>query len=281
MASSESVGLPDLWSKNGRAPFFVIAGPCVIESEAHCLEVGGRMAEWCRRLEIPYVFKASFDKANRTSIHSYRGPGLEEGLAVLGRVREVLGVPVTSDIHEAWQAEPAAAVLDVIQIPALLCRQTDLVVAAARTGKPVNLKKGQFLAPWDMQHALEKAVSAGNDRLLVTERGTCFGYQNLVVDMRSLPVLRELGFPVVFDATHSVQIPGGGEARSSGEPRFIRPLARAAVAAGADGVFLEVHDAPERALSDGANSLPLSEAAGLLEELRELHALVERWDEGK
>lgn len=272
---------PELWRKDQRVPFFVIAGPCVIESEAHCLEVGGRMAEICRDLAVPYIFKVSFDKANRTSIHSYRGPGLEEGLAVLRRVRQTLGVPVLSDIHEAWQAEPAAEVLDVLQIPALLCRQTDLIVAAARTGKPVNLKKGQFMAPWDMRHAVEKAVTAGNQQVLITERGVVFGYHNLVVDMRSFPVLRELGFPVVFDATHSVQIPGGGEARSSGEPRFIRPLARAAVAAGANGVFLEVHDAPERALSDGANSLPLGEAAGLLQELRELHALRERWDGGE
>ncbi len=278
MKQGWSNSLDFLWPESGHPPLFVIAGPCVIESEEHCLKIGGQMAEVCGELGLPYIFKASFDKANRTSLHSYRGPGLEEGLAILGRVRARLGVPVTSDIHEPAQAEPAAAVLDLLQIPALLCRQTDLVVAAARTGRAVNLKKGQFLAPWDMRYVVEKAVSTGNRRLLVTERGTCFGYNNLVVDFRSLSSLQDLGFPVVFDATHSVQVPGGGRDRSSGEPRFIRPLARAAVVSGADGVFLEVHDAPERALSDGANSLALAEVKVVLEDLLELHAVVRRRD---
>jgi 2-dehydro-3-deoxyphosphooctonate aldolase (KDO 8-P synthase) len=248
-------------------PFFLIAGPCVIENARHPLRLAARIKDIAAGLGLPFIFKASFDKANRSSLRSYRGPGLERGLAILAEVRATCGVPVLTDVHEPAQVEPAAAVVDVLQIPAFLCRQTDLLLAAARSGKVVNLKKGQFLAPWDMRAAVEKILSAGNRRLLLTERGATFGYNNLVVDMRSFPLLRELGFPVVFDATHSVQRPGGLGDRSGGDARFIETLASAAVAAGIDGLFLEVHDRPEQALSDGPNSLRLSRLEALLTRL--------------
>ena len=256
----------------GRGDLVLIAGPCVIESETHALELGRRIAAVARRARLPYIFKASFDKANRTSVSSYRGPGLDEGLAILGRIREQLGVPVLTDIHETWQAEPASKVADVLQIPAFLSRQTDLIVAAARTGRAVNIKKGQFLAPLDMKHALGKVTGEG--RVFLTERGTSFGYNNLVVDMRSFPMMRSLGSPVVFDVTHSLQLPGGGDGVSSGLSEYIEPLASAGVAAGVDGVFLEVHEDPSRALSDGPNALAFDRLERLLDRLLKIHELV-------
>jgi 2-dehydro-3-deoxyphosphooctonate aldolase (KDO 8-P synthase) len=255
------------------APLALIAGPCVIESEEHVQFLAREIG----RVAGPFVFKASFDKANRSSVRSYRGPGLEEGLRILAGVRR-LGVPVLTDIHEPAQAERAADAVDILQIPAFLCRQTDLLVAAGRTGRAVNIKKGQFVAPHDMRHAAEKVASTGNDRIILTERGTTFGYNNLVVDMRGLASMREMGWPVVFDATHSVQLPGAGGAASGGQPQFIAPLARAAVAAGVDGLFVEVHDAPERALSDGANALRLELLVPLIRKLRAIHDLVEQGD---
>ena len=261
------------WRLGARQPFFLIAGPCVIESEDHALGVAARLREITSALDVPFIFKASYDKANRTSIRSFRGPGLDRGLEILGRIRRELGVAVTSDVHEAGQVGPAAEVLDLLQIPAFLCRQTDLIVAAAATGKPVNIKKGQFLAPGDLVHAVEKARSTGNRDLLVTERGTSFGYNNLVVDFRSLPMLREMAVPVVFDATHSVQLPGGAGGSSSGDSAFIPHLARAAVAVGIDGIFMEVHPDPKRALSDGANALQIDLLKDLLTHLRRLDAL--------
>lgn len=254
--------------------FFLIAGPCVIESEQHCLELAGHISEITRNLGIPFVFKASFDKANRTSLHSFRGPGLEAGLRILNRVRSELRVPVTSDVHESGQVAEAAGVLDIIQIPAFLCRQTDLLVAAARSGRAVNVKKGQFLAPWDVGPLLAKLRTSGGRDLLITERGTSFGYNNLVVDFRGLPLMRGMGCRVVFDATHSVQLPGGAGDRSSGQAQYIADLARAAVAVGVDGIFVEVHDRPAEALSDGPNSLPLGQLAPILEMLRRLEAAV-------
>ncbi|MDE2924963.1 MAG: 3-deoxy-8-phosphooctulonate synthase [Acidobacteriota bacterium] len=261
------------WRLGARQPFFLIAGPCVIESEEHALGVAARLREITSALDVPFIFKASYDKANRTSIRSFRGPGLGRGLEILGRIRRELGVAVTSDVHEPGQVGPAAEVLDLLQIPAFLCRQTDLIVAAAATGRPVNIKKGQFLAPGDLVHAVEKARSTGNRDLFVTERGTSFGYNNLVVDFRSLPLLRKLGVPVVFDATHSVQLPGGAGGSSSGESGFIPYLARAAVAVGVDGLFMEVHPEPKRALSDGANALQIDLLKGMLTQLCRLDAL--------
>jgi 2-dehydro-3-deoxyphosphooctonate aldolase (KDO 8-P synthase) len=252
---------------NATTPFFLIAGPCVIESPRHPAFVAGRLAALTRELGIPFVFKASFDKANRSSIGSYRGPGLERGLEILAAVRERFGVPILTDVHEAAQVERAAAVADVLQIPAFLCRQTDLVLEAARSGRIVNVKKGQFMAPWDMRGVLEKAASTGNRRIMVTERGFSFGYNNLVVDMRSFPAMRGFGFPVVFDVTHSVQRPGGLGDRSGGDAHFIDTLAPAGVAAGVDGLFMEVHENPARALSDGPNAYRLSRLRRLLERL--------------
>jgi len=249
------------------APLLVLAGPCVLESEGLAREVIREMQAITARLGVSYVFKSSFDKANRTSLESYRGPGAEKGLHLLGRLREEFGVPVVSDIHEPSQAEPAAAVLDILQIPAFLCRQTDLLVAAARTGKVVNVKKGQFVSPWDMEHAVNKLRAAGCDRILLTERGASFGYNNLVVDMRSLEVMRSFGCPVIFDATHSVQLPGGAGPSSGGQRQFIPALARAAMAVGIDGLFIEVHPDPDRALCDGPNSLPLDQVEPLLHQL--------------
>lgn len=226
---------------------------------------------------VPYIFKASYDKANRSSAKGFRGPGLKEGLRILGKIKAELKLPVLTDIHDVSQAAEAAQVCDVLQIPAFLSRQTDLLVAAAKTGRVVNVKKGQFLSPWDMSNVVEKIASAGNTNIVVTERGASFGYQNLVVDVRSFPILQKLGYPVVFDVTHSVQLPGGQGHASGGQPEFIEPLARAAVAAGVDGIFLETHDNPPAALSDGANALPLPQLAGLLVRLKELSSLVRRW----
>ena len=259
----------------GAGELVLIAGPCVIESEAHALHMAGAIAELARRAGLPFVFKASCDKANRSSIDSYRGPGFEAGLKVLAKVKADIGVPVTTDVHEPAQAEPAAGVVDLLQVPAFLCRQTDLLVACGATGKPVNVKKGQFMAPGDMRHAVAKLRSTGNDRVLLTERGVSFGYHNLVVDMRSLPQLRELA-PVVFDATHSVQLPGGEGSRSGGERRYIPYLARAAAAVGIDALFMEVHDRPDAALSDGPNNLPLGELEALLDEVLAIDAVTRR-----
>jgi 2-dehydro-3-deoxyphosphooctonate aldolase (KDO 8-P synthase) len=250
--------------------FVLIAGPCVIESPTHPLRLAARLKEITASLGVPLVFKASYDKANRSSAKSFRGPGLERGLAILAEVRAACDIPVLTDVHDVSQVESVARVVDILQIPAFLCRQTDLVVEAARSGKVVNVKKGQFMAPWDMRGVVEKVRSAGSRKLLLTERGASFGYNNLVVDMRSLPQLRALGFPVVFDATHSVQRPGGLGDRSGGDAQFIETLARAAVAVGVDGLFLEVHDRPEKALSDGPNALALRKLPALLARLERL-----------
>ncbi len=250
-------------------PLALIAGPCVIESEAHVHFLAAEI----RKIAGPYIFKASFDKANRSSLSSYRGPGLQEGLRILAGLRRE-GYAILTDIHEPAQAEPAAEAADILQIPAFLCRQTDLLVAAGRTGRTVNIKKGQFVSPHDIRNAAEKVASTGNDKILLTERGSSFGYNNLVVDMRGLEIMREFGWPVIFDATHSVQTPGAMGHASGGEPRFIPTLARAAVAAGVDGVFLEVHEAPERALSDGPNALRLHLLGPLWEKLQAIHKLV-------
>jgi len=243
---------------------FIIAGPCVIESDSETLTIAEQLVKISEDLKIPIIFKASFDKANRTSISSFRGPGMEKGLAILKKVKTETGLPVTSDIHECYQVDPAAQVLDLIQIPAFLCRQTDLIVKASSTGKPLNLKKGQFLAPWDMKNAVDKARSAGASDIILTERGTSFGYNSLVVDMRSIPLIKKSGCPVVFDATHSVQKPGGLGTATGGDREMIPVLAKAAVAAGCDGLFFETHTNPEKALSDGPNMLSLQELANLL-----------------
>ncbi len=248
---------------------FLIAGPCVIESEAHALKMAEAISAVARRLKMPYIFKASYDKANRTSLESFRGPGLEEGLRILKKIIKETGVPVLTDVHEAADVPAVAEAVDVVQIPAFLCRQTDLLVAAGKHAKAINIKKGQVVSPWDMQHAVEKVRQAGNNNIFLTERGSSFGYNNLVVDMRSLAIMRQFA-PVVFDATHSVQLPSsgaGGKAVSGGQPEFIPLLSRAAVAAGVDGVFMEVHDNPAQAKSDGANALPLSELEKVLAEL--------------
>lgn len=244
---------------------FLIAGPCVIESEQLAMETAGQIAEITKSLGIPYVFKSSFDKANRTSIKSYRGPGVVEGLAVLAKVRKQIGVPVLTDVHTEEQATEAGKVVDMLQIPAFLCRQTDLLIAAAKTGKAVNVKKGQFLSPLEMGNAVKKIEECGNRRIVLTERGSSFGYNNLIVDMRSFPILRSFGYPVVFDATHSVQLPGGGGTKSSGQREFVEPLACAAAGAGVDGFFMEVHPNPDEALSDGPNMVPLHQLKSLLE----------------
>ena len=256
----------------GGAPFFLIAGPCVIESREHCLEIAAQLREIVGAAGIPLIFKASYDKANRSSVRSYRGPGIEEGLAILAEVRERTGLPLLTDVHSPAEARAAAEVVDVVQVPAFLCRQTDLVTAAGETGKTVNVKKGQFVAPWDMKNVVEKIHAAGNHRILLTERGTTFGYNNLVVDMKALQLMRDLDTPVIFDATHSAQLPGGLGHASGGERRFVPLLARAAVAAGVDGLFFEVHEDPDRALSDGPNSMPLDALPDLLPKLKAIHA---------
>ena len=256
-------------------PLLLIAGPCVLESEPLALEVAAFLSGLSERLSLPVVFKGSFDKANRSSRDSFRGPGEEEGLRILAKVRARHRMPVTTDVHDPAQARRVAPHVDLLQVPAFLCRQTDLLVAAGGTGVPVNIKKGQFMAPWDMRNAVEKVRSAGNVNVLVTERGTTFGYNNLVVDFRGLPAIRESICPVVFDATHSVQLPGGAGISSSGERRYVAPLARAAVAAGVDGLFLEIHPDPDHALSDGPNSLPLSDVEPLLRTLLAIRAAAE------
>lgn len=257
----------------GAGQLFLIAGPCVIESEAHVRKMADAIQRITSELGVPYIFKASYDKANRTSVKSFRGPGIKEGIPILRRLAEATRLPVLTDVHEPSHCEIAAEGVDVLQIPAFLCRQTDLLVAAAKTGRAINVKKGQFVAPWDMKHAVEKVTESGNSRVFLTERGTTFGYNNLVVDMRSLAIMRNLA-PVVFDGTHSVQTPSSANGVSGGQPEFIPLLARAAVAAGVDGVFLEVHDNPAEAKSDGANALDLKNLKGVLETLLAVNAAV-------
>ncbi|HTQ95575.1 MAG TPA: 3-deoxy-8-phosphooctulonate synthase [Candidatus Acidoferrum sp.] len=261
----------------GSNPLFLIAGPCVIESEAHARMMAERVAKIAADAGVPYIFKASYDKANRSSIKGFRGPGMTEGLRILGKIKAELKLPILTDIHEASQATPAAEVADILQIPAFLARQTDLLLAAAKTGRIVNIKKAQFLSPWDMGNVAEKVASSGNQNIILTERGASFGYNSLVVDMRTFPVLSKFGYPVVYDVTHSVQIPGGLGTASGGQPEFIETLARAGVATGVDGLFLETHDNPAAALSDGANALPLSQLPQLLSRIREISTLVRRW----
>lgn len=255
--------------------FSLIAGPCVIESEELVLTVAGKMKEITEELGIPYTFKASFDKANRTSIHSFRGPGIEEGLRILQKVKDTYGLPVCTDIHEPWQAENAAQVCDILQIPAFLCRQTDLLVAAAKTGKCINIKKAQFLAPWDMKNCVEKVRESGNNNVMLCERGSTFGYNTLVVDMTGLRVMKDLGVPVIFDATHSVQKPGGNGTSTGGNRQFVEYLAKAAVAVGVDGLFMETHPDPDNALSDGPNMVPLGEMKELLRKLQRVYAAIQ------
>jgi len=261
----------------GSKPLFLIAGPCVIESENHARKIAESVAKIAADAGVPYIFKSSFDKANRTSVKAFRGPGMREGLRILQRIKADLSVPVLTDIHDVSRAAPAGEVCDILQIPAFLARQTDLLVAAGKTGRIVNVKKPQFAAPGDMANVVEKLISTGTEKIILTERGASFGYNNLVVDMRSIPILKAFGYPVVFDATHSVQLPGGQGTASGGQPQFIETLARAAVAAGVDGVFLETHENPKEALSDGANALPLKELPGLLARLKELGELIRKW----
>jgi 2-dehydro-3-deoxyphosphooctonate aldolase (KDO 8-P synthase) len=260
----------------GGSPLVLIAGPCVIESEPHAMDIAGHLCDITRRIGIPFIFKASYDKANRTSRRSFRGPGLEEGLRVLAAIKSRHGVPILTDVHDVSQAREAADVADVLQIPAFLSRQTDLLTAAAMTGRVVNIKKGQFLAPGDMKHAIAKVVDAGNSRVIVTERGTSFGYHNLVVDMRAFPMMRALGAPVIFDVTHSLQLPGGGDGVTAGQAAYIETLACAGVGAGVDGVFVEVHEEPSRAMSDAQNALRLDGLEPLLHRLLAIDAIVKR-----
>ena len=260
------------------APLFLIAGPCVIESEGHALMMAEKLGAVASELGVPYIFKASYDKANRSSVSSYRGPGLKNGLKILAKIKKKTGLAVLTDVHQASEVEAAAEVCDILQIPAFLSRQTDLLVAAGKSGRVVNIKKGQFLSPAEMGNAAEKVASTGNEKIILTERGNSFGYQNLVVDMRSFPIMRKFGYPVVFDVTHSVQLPGGEGKSSGGQPEFIEPLARAGVAAGVDGIFLEVHDNPGKALSDGSNALPLGQFRVLMEKIVALGGLVRKWD---
>jgi 2-dehydro-3-deoxyphosphooctonate aldolase (KDO 8-P synthase) len=261
----------------GGNPLFLIAGPCVIETESHARAMAEKIAKIASDADMPYIFKASFDKANRSSLKGFRGPGLKEGLRILGKIKSELKLPILTDIHEASQAAPAADVCDVLQVPAFLARQTDLLIAAGKTGRVINVKKPQFVSPWEMGNVAEKVASTGNEKIILTERGSSFGYQNLVVDVRSFPIMQRTGYPVVFDVTHSVQLPGGQGHSSGGQPQFIEPLARAGVAVGIDGIFLETHDNPAKALSDGPNALPLSQLLGLLMKLKGLSAVVRRW----
>jgi len=259
---------------NESGPFFLISGPCVIEDEDMVLRVANFLKETGEAIEVPVIFKTSYDKANRTSLDSFRGPGIDKGLEIIQKVKEETGLPVLSDVHEIGEIEKAAEVLDIIQIPAFLCRQTDLLLKAARTGLPINIKKGQFISPWEIEPAVRKITSTGNRNVFVTERGTSFGYNNLIVDIRSIPIMKGFGLPVVFDATHSVQLPGSIGTSSGGQKEFIEYLSRAAVAAGADGVFMETHPLPASALCDGPNSLPLDQVRPLVALLKEIHSLV-------
>jgi 2-dehydro-3-deoxyphosphooctonate aldolase (KDO 8-P synthase) len=263
----------------GEGQPLIIAGPCALEDEQTVFETAAALKEICRANGLPLVFKSSFDKANRSSLKSFRGPGLEKGLRLLSEIREKFSVPVISDVHSVEQVKPASEVLDVLQIPALLCRQTDLLLAASETGLPVNIKKGQFLAPWDVRNVVEKFVSTGNKSLLISERGTSFGYNNLVVDFRGFPIMRSLGYPVIFDVTHSLQLPGGEGSHSGGQSEFAAPLARAAVAAGVDGIFMEVHPDPPKALCDGPNMIALDKVSRLLEDIKLIHSLSWKTDD--
>ncbi len=258
----------------GNNPPLIIAGPCVIESEDVTLYTAQRLKDICGSAGLPFVFKCSYDKANRTSIKSFRGPGIEKGLRILSDIKSRLNVPVISDVHSAVEVKPAAEALDALQIPAFLCRQTDLIIAASKTGKPVNIKKGQFLAPWDVKNIIEKFTSAGNHNLFITERGASFGYNNLVVDFRAFPIMRSFGYPVIFDVTHSLQLPGGQGSSSGGQREFAEPLARAAVAVGVDGLFFEVHPEPEKALCDGPNMIKLDDVLNLLKTIKALHQVI-------
>ncbi len=253
-------------------PFTLISGPCVIEDDQTTYDIACELKKLTGKLNIPFIFKASYDKANRTSIDSFRGPGIKKGLEVLASIRKDLGVPIISDVHQVSEVEMAAQTLDIIQIPAFLCRQTDLLVEAANTGKPINVKKGQFLAPWDMKNVVNKILSTGNEKVIITDRGVCFGYNNLVTDFRCIQIMHETGFPVVYDATHSVQLPGGAGSTSTGQREFVPLLARAAIAAGADGLFIETHSNPEKALSDGPNSMKLVDMEPLLVQLKAIEA---------
>ncbi len=270
---TREITIGDIPFGNNR-PIFLIAGPCVIESEDIVFETAHRLKEICARVGIPLVFKSSYDKANRTSLKSFRGPGIENGLRMLSDVRDRFNIPVISDIHSAEEIESASEVLDAIQIPAFLCRQTDMVLAASKTGKPVNIKKGQFLAPWDMENIIDKFISTGNRNLFITERGTTFGYNNLVVDFRGLPIMRSYGYPVIFDITHSLQLPGGQGSSSGGQREFAEPLAKAAVAVGVDGLFMEVHPEPDKALCDGPNMIRLDEVEKMLKTVMKIDELV-------
>ena len=276
MSARKEISLGSL-RLGGSNPLFLIAGPCVIESEVHARTMAEKVAKIAADAGVPYIFKASYDKANRSSLKAFRGLGLKAGLRILAKIKSELKLPILTDIHDASQAEPAAEVCDVLQIPAFLGRQTDLLIAAGKTGRIINVKKPQFLSPWDMGNVTEKVESTGNTKIILTERGASFGYQNLVVDMRSFPIMQRTGYPVVFDVTHSVQLPGGQGQSSGGQPQFIEPLARAGVAAGVDGIFLETHDNPAKALSDGPNALPLSELLSLLTKLKGLSTVVRRW----
>ena len=258
-------------------PFFLIAGPCVVESEGMAMDTAGRLKEITQQLDIPFIYKSSFDKANRTSLESYRGPGMEKGLQILGKVRQTLAIPVLTDVHEDTPLQEVASVVDVLQTPAFLCRQTNFIQNVASQGKPVNIKKGQFLAPWDMANVASKARAVGNDQIMVCERGTSFGYNYLISDMRSLVIMRETGCPVVFDATHSVQMPGGQGGSSGGQREFVPSLARAAMAVGVAGVFMETHPDPDKALSDGPNSWPLDKVPALLESLKAIDTIAKQY----
>ncbi len=278
MALTREIALGSLRLGGGN-PLFLIAGPCVIESEVHAMRMAERIAKTAADAGLPLIFKASYDKANRSSLKAFRGPGLKEGLRILAKIKSELKLPILTDIHDVSQAKPAAEICDVLQIPAFLARQTDLLLEAGKTGRIINVKKPQFLSPWDMGNVTEKLESTGNNKIILTERGSSFGYQNLVVDMRSFPIMQRTGYPVVFDVTHSVQLPGGKGHASGGQPQFIEPLARAGVAAGVDGIFLETHDNPAKALSDGPNALPLSDLLALLMKLKGLSSVVRRWSE--
>ncbi|MGH9685228.1 MAG: 3-deoxy-8-phosphooctulonate synthase [Candidatus Acidiferrales bacterium] len=277
MATSRTFSIGN-FKVGGREPLFVIAGPCVIESEAHATDVAEKLGAIASALSLHYIFKASYDKANRTSLKSFRGPGLPEGLRILKNIKKRTGLPILTDVHEVSHVGPAAEVCDVLQVPAFLSRQTDLLVAVGKSGRVANIKKGQFLSPPEIANAAEKVASTGNNKIILTERGSSFGYQNLVVDMRSFPIMKKLGYPVVFDVTHSVQLPGADGKSSGGQPEFIEPLARAGAAIGVDGIFLEVHDDPSEALSDGTNALPLAQFRPLLEKIIQLAALSREWD---
>ncbi len=272
----KKVKIGDKFEIGGKNRFTLIAGPCVIESEELVMSIAGKIKEICQRLDINFIFKSSFDKANRSSIHSYRGPGLEEGLRILKKVKDTYNIPVVTDVHESWQCEKLAEVVDMIQIPAFLCRQTDLLIAAAKTGLPINIKKGQFLAPWDMKNVVTKMEESENNKILLCERGSTFGYNNMVVDMRALLEMRKFGYPVVFDVTHAVQKPGGHGTSTGGDREYVYPLMRAGLAIGVDAVFAEVHPDPDNGKSDGPNMLKLDDLEGILKIAVEIDDIIKR-----